>query len=123
MRDTLVQIPGYRENKLNSAYEKGDVDLLYKTIALNFNIRLDGCILVNFENFEKIIDFMGGLEITLTSSEARYLRNTNYISNPKYRTVVEGTQLMNGNQVLGYSRIRKEKPLQVIIILWKNRPT
>lgn len=107
MRDTLVQIPGYKENKLNSAYEKGGVDLLYETIALNFNIRLDGCVLVNFENFEEIIDYMGGIEITLTSSEARYLNNTNYISNPKYRNVVAGTQLMNGNQVLGYSRIRK----------------
>ena len=107
MRDTLVQIPGFRENKLNSAYEKGDVDLLYETISLNFNIHLDGCVLVNFENFEQIIDYMGGLELTLTNSEARYLRNTNYISNPKYRTVVEGTQLMNGNQVLGYARIRK----------------
>lgn len=107
MRDTLVQIPGYKENRLNSAYEKGDVNLLYETIAMNFNIHLDGSVLVNFENFEKIIDYMGGLELTLTSAEARYLRNTNYISNPKYRTVVEGTQLMNGNQVLGYSRIRK----------------
>lgn len=106
MRDMLVQIPGYKDNKLNSAYQKGDVDLLYETIALNFNIRLDGCVLVNFENFEKIIDYLGGLEITLTASEAKYLRNTNYISNPKYRNVVEGTQLMNGNQVLGYSRIR-----------------
>lgn len=107
MRDTLVQIPGYKDNKLNSAYEKGGIDLLYETIALNFNIRLDGCALVNFENFEKIIDYLGGLEITLTASEAKYLRNTNYISNPKYRNVVEGTQLMNGNQVLGYARIRK----------------
>jgi LCP family protein required for cell wall assembly len=107
MRDTLVQIPGYKENKLNSAYEKGDVDLLYETISLNFNIHLDGCVLVNFENFEQIIDYMGGLDLTLTSSEAKYLRNTNYISNPSYRTVVEGKQLMNGNQVLGYSRIRK----------------
>jgi LCP family protein required for cell wall assembly len=107
MRDTLVQIPGYKENRLNSSYEKGDVDLLYETIALNFNLHLDGCVLVNFENFEKIIDYLGGIELTLTSSEARYLRNTNYISNPNYRTVVEGTQLMNGNQVLGYSRIRK----------------
>lgn len=107
MRDTLVQIPGYKENKLNTAYEKGDVKLLYETIALNFNVHLDGCVLVNFENFEKIIDYMGGLELTLTKSEAKYLRNTNYISNPAYRTVVEGTQQMNGNQVLGYSRIRK----------------
>ena len=107
MRDMLVQIPGYKDNKLNSAYEKGDVDLLYETIALNFNIRLDGCVLVNFESFEQIIDYLGGLELTLTASEARYLRNTNYISNPQYRNVVEGTQLMNGNQVLGYARIRK----------------
>lgn len=107
MRDTLVQIPGYKDNKLNSAYEKGGLDLLYETIALNFDIRLDGCVMVNFENFEEIIDYMGGIEVTLTSSEARYLNRTNYISNPKYRNVVAGTQLMNGNQVLGYSRIRK----------------
>lgn len=107
MRDTLVQIPGYQDNKLNSAYEKGGVDLLYETISRNYNIKLDGCALVNFENFEKIIDYMGGLELTLTSGEAKYLRNTNYISKPQYRTVVEGTQLMNGNQVLGYARIRK----------------
>lgn len=107
MRDMLVQIPGYRENKLNSAYQKGDVQLLYETIALNFNLHIDGSILVNFENFEKIIDYLGGLEITLTAAEAKYLRNTNYISNPKYRTVVEGKQLMNGNQVLGYARIRE----------------
>lgn len=107
MRDTLVQIPGYKDNKLNSAYEKGGMDLLYETIALNFDIRLDGCVMVNFENFEEIIDYMGGIEVTLTSSEARYLNRKNYISNPKYRNVVAGTQLMNGNQVLGYSRIRK----------------
>ena len=107
MRDLLVQIPGYKDNKLNSAYEKGGIDLLYETIAKNFDIRLNGSVLVNFENFEKIIDYLGGLEITLTASEAKYLRNTNYISNPKYRNVVEGKQLMNGNQVLGYARIRK----------------
>ncbi|MDF2542158.1 MAG: hypothetical protein K0S47_1876 [Herbinix sp.] len=107
MRDTLVQIPGYQDNKLNSAYEKGGVELLYKTIAKNFDIKLDGCVMVNFEKFEKIIDKLGGLDITLTANEAKYLNTTNYISNPENRHVVEGTQHMNGNQVLGYSRIRK----------------
>ena len=107
MRDTLVQIPGYLDNKLNTAYEKGGINLLYQTIALNFDIKIDGCAMVSFENFEKIVDQLGGLEITLTASEAKYLNHTNYISKPQYRTVVEGTQLMNGNQVLGYTRIRK----------------
>lgn len=107
MRDTLVRIPGYQENKLNTAYEKGGLDLLYETIAVNYDIRLDGCVMVNFESFEKIIDQLGGVEITLTASEAKYLNRTNYISKPQYRTVVEGKQVLNGNQALGYSRIRK----------------
>jgi len=107
MRDTLVKIPGYKENKLNVVYELGGIDLLYKVMAQNFDMHLDGSVLVNFKNFERIIDELGGLEITLTAAEAKYLRTTNYISNPQYRNVVEGKQLMNGNQVLGYSRIRK----------------
>lgn len=106
MRDTLVQIPGYQDNKLNSAYEKGGIDLLYQTIELNFDIRLDGCVMVNFENFEKVIDRLDGLDITLTRGEAKYLNSTNYISKPQYRNVTEGLQRLNGNQVLGYSRIR-----------------
>lgn len=107
MRDTFVQIPGFKDNKLNVAYEEGGIDLLYETIALNFDLHIDGCVMVNFENFEKIIDKLGGINIPLTSGEARYLNSTNYISDPANRNVVEGTQLMNGNQVLGYARIRK----------------
>lgn len=111
MRDMLVQIPGYKENKLNTAFEKGGLDLMYETIALNFDLRLDGCVMVNFENFEKIIDYLGGLDITLTAGEANYLNTTNYISNPAYRNVVEGTQHLNGNQVLGYARVRKRSTI------------
>jgi polyisoprenyl-teichoic acid--peptidoglycan teichoic acid transferase len=107
MRDMYVQIPGYKDNKLNSAYERGGIDLLYETIALNFGIHLDGCVKVGFENFEKIIDKLGGLELTLTAGEAKYLNTTNYVSNPANRHLVAGKQHMNGNQVLGYARVRK----------------
>ena len=106
MRDSYVQIPGYNDNKLNSAYAKGGLDLLYETIALNFDIKLDGCVKVNFKNFEKIIDRIGGIDVTLKKVEADYLNTTNYISNKKYRTVKEGLNHFNGNQALGYARIR-----------------
>jgi LCP family protein required for cell wall assembly len=106
MRDMYVQIPGYRDNKLNSAYGKGGVDLLYETIAKNFDIRLDGCAKVNFKNFQKIIDALGGLELTLKENEAKYLNTTNYISIKKYRNVRAGKHLLNGNQVMGYVRVR-----------------
>ena len=106
MRDMYVQIPGYSDNKLNAAYAYGGASLLIDTIELNLRVKIDGYVKVGFDSFEWIIDRLGGVEITLTSEEAEYLRRTNYISNPAYRNVVAGTQLMNGNQALGYCRVR-----------------
>lgn len=106
MRDMLVQIPGYKDNKLNSAYEVGGIPLLYKTIELNFDIHLDGYILVGFDAFEEIINKLGGVSITLTEEEAKYLNTTNYISKSEYRNVIPGPNNLNGNQALGYCRIR-----------------
>lgn len=109
MRDIYVQIPGYRNNKLNASYSLGGGPLLCETLALNFNVEIDGYVRVNFNSFESIIDKVGGVEIDLTEAEAKYLNTTNYISNPSYRNVVPGTQTLNGNQALGYSRIRYRK--------------
>lgn len=107
MRDTYVQIPGYKDNRINSAYRTGDIPLLEKTIETNFNIDLDGYILVDFDSFEKVIDELGGVEITLTKEEAAYLNRTNYISDKSNRHVKEGKQILNGNQAVGYCRVRK----------------
>jgi len=106
MRDLLVQIPGFKDNKLNAAYEIGGVPLLYDTIELNLDIKLDGYALVGFSKFEAIINKLGGVNIALTEYEAEYLRTTNYIADPTNRDVVAGTNLLNGGQALGYCRIR-----------------
>lgn len=107
LRDTLVQIPGYADGKLNSVYAKGGVSLLYETIEQNYGILPDAYALVGFQNFEKLIDRLGGVEITLGNEEAEYLNTTKYISNPEDRNVVAGKQTLNGAQTLGYCRIRK----------------
>lgn len=107
MRDLYVTIPGYSNHRINSVYSKGGIELLYETINLNLGVQLDGYAKVGFDAFEKIVDIVGGVEITLTEKEANYLNKENYISDPKNRNVVVGTQLANGNQALGYCRIRK----------------
>lgn len=107
MRDMLVEIPGYSSSKLNSAYSKGGIELLYQTIATNFNIQLDGYVEVSFDAFTKVVDEVGGVEVELTESEANYLNSTNYIKPKKYRTVKVGKNKLNGAQALGYCRIRK----------------
>ena len=107
MRDLVVDIPDNGYNKLNSANSFGGVELLYKTIAKNFEIELDGYVEIGFAAFEKIVNAVGGVEVELTESEANYLNTTNYISKKKNRNVKVGVQTLNGNQALGYCRIRK----------------
>ena len=109
MRDMYVEIPGYGGNKLNAAYSFGGITLLYKTIAQNFGIKMDGYVEVNFDAFVNVIDELGGIEVNLTESEAVNLRQTNYIKRRKYRSVKKGKQIFNGQQALGYCRIRHGK--------------
>lgn len=109
MRDMYVDIPGYGGNKLNAAYSFGGIKLLYKTLAQNFGIKMDGYVEVNFDAFVNVIDEIGGVEVNLTKSEADNLRTTNYIKRKKYRNVKEGKQIFNGYQALGYCRIRHGK--------------
>lgn len=106
MRDMYVEIPGYGGKKLNAAYSLGGIKLLYKTLVENFNIKMDGYVVVNFDAFINVIDELGGVEVNLTESEAVNLRQTNYIKRRKYRSVKKGKQIFNGQQALGYCRIR-----------------
>lgn len=111
LRDLYVEIPGYNGNKLNSAFEKGGAQLLVDVIELNFSIYIDAYAYVDFESFEKVVDLLGGVEIELGETEAAYLRKTNYISKKEYRDVQAGLQTLNGNQALGYCRVRKVETL------------
>lgn len=106
MRDSYVSIPGKENNRINAAYAKGGVALLYDTLEANFGIVPDHYILVNFEDFRTVVDSIGGIDIKLSKKEADYLNKTNYISQEANRNVVEGLNHMNGDQALGYSRIR-----------------
>ena len=106
MRDMYVQIPGYSDNKLNAAYHNGGMPLLQDTIEKNFDLELDGYILVDFNAFETIIDKLGGVQIRLSQSEASYLNRTNYITNLWNRNLYGGTVTLNGDQALGYARVR-----------------
>lgn len=108
MRDQLVQIPGYGEDRLNACFRYGDVTLLHQTIAQNFGVKVDGYVELDFNAVKEVVNRVGGIQIELTESEANYLNTTNYIKPAKYRNVKVGMNKLNGAQALGYSRIRKK---------------
>lgn len=99
MRDMYVAIPGYQNDKMNASYFLGGMKLLDQCMQDNFGIHVDGNIEVDFEGFADIVDLMGGLEISLTEGEARFLRMFQFDVNP-------GMNRLNGEAVVLYTRIR-----------------
>ncbi|MCQ2506432.1 MAG: LCP family protein [Lachnospiraceae bacterium] len=109
LRDTWVEIENREDNRLNAAFTFGGISLLQNTVEDNFRVGIDAYAKVDFEGFQSLIDMLGGVEVTLTEEEAEYLNTTNYISDKMQRNVVPGTQVLTGNQALGYCRVRKVK--------------
>lgn len=100
MRDMYVQIPGFSDNKINAAYALGGMELLDDTIEKNFLVHIDGNIEVDFEEFTKIIDKIGGVDIEINKEEAEYLNK--YMKS----NFTAGTCSLTGDIALEYSRIR-----------------
>ena len=109
MRDMYVQIPGYQDNRINASYAFGGMTLLDACIEKNFGITVDGNVEVDYSGFSSIIDTIGGIEIELTASEARYLNqrgNWDFENNAGAWNLTAGVNKLNGSQAFAYSRIR-----------------
>ncbi len=109
MRDMYVQIPGYRDNRINASYAIGGMELLDACIEKNFGVQIDGNVEVDFSGFQQVIDKIGGVDVELTSAEANYLNergNWDIENNAGTWNLKAGTNHLNGSQALAYSRIR-----------------
>ena len=107
-RDTLVDIPGHGEAKLNSAYLLGGPELLLKTVKETYNISIDKYIIINFWGFEAIVDYIGGIEVDVKDYQLEELNKYIGESTGGNDCPVEeaGVQTLNGKQALSYARIR-----------------
>ena len=110
MRDLYVDIPGYGEHKLNSAYSWGGASLSIQTIESNFGINVDRYAIVDFNSFKSIIDVLGGVDIKLTQEEIDYINwqmYRNHQTDTQTDLVAEaGVVHLNGTQALWYARNR-----------------
>lgn len=101
LRDIYLRIPGHGSNRLNAAYSWGGAELLKETLEQNFGVQTDVTLEIDFDGFESMIDYMGGVDIELTDQEADYLNSGHGWQ------LAEGPNHLDGAQALAYSRIRK----------------
>lgn len=75
-RDLYVYVPGFGMQKINTAYfygetrgvEGGGIGLLKETVRYNLGLEIDYYARVNFAGFAKIIDTVGGINISVDCS-------------------------------------------------------
>ena len=101
LRDLYVDIPDwngrtYQDNRLNACYAFGGMGMLDLALEKNFGIQVDHNLEVDFSGFSEIINIFGGVTINLTKAEANYMG----------QGLKEGTNFLNPEQALQYSRIR-----------------
>lgn len=115
LRDMYVEIPGYKNNRLNAAYAYGGAELLMETLELNFDIEVNRYMLVNFQAFAGLVDAVGGVDIEVTSEEVKYINDYlveynilqgNPVGTDYMDTSISGMTHLNGPQALAYCRNR-----------------
>lgn len=103
LRDSWVEIPSKgKKAKLNSACSSGGPQLVADTIEYNFGVDIDHYVMVDFNMFTQIVDSLGGVDVEVTSKEAKFINKTTR------HTVECGESVhLNGAEALVYCRIRK----------------
>lgn len=103
-RDLYVSIPGIGYNRINTAFIYGGFDLLADTFEVNFGIRPDHYVMVDFNGFKTVIDDLGGIDVqaaqNLSDSCATWIKANGWCS------VGPGLVHMDGEVALWYARSR-----------------
>ncbi len=96
-RDSQVPIPGHGTNKINSAFFSGGPELTIQTIEELAGIDIHYYAITTFAGFTRIIDSLGGIQITLDRSIRDRWSGADFAA---------GAQKLTGEQALAFCRAR-----------------
>ena len=96
-RDSIVDIPGYGENKINAAYAFGGPPLLVETIESETGIRIDKYVEIGMGGVAGLVDAVGGIEVC---------PKRNMVDKLAGLRIKKGCQEVDGATALAYARSR-----------------
>ncbi len=96
-RDTLIEIPGYGEDKINAAYAYGGEELMIKTVSEFLDADINHYVTIDFNGFVQLIDVLEGVNIVVDRP----------LEDPKSgANFSPGEHHLTGEQALAYTRSR-----------------
>jgi LCP family protein required for cell wall assembly len=106
-RDTVTNIPGYGQSKINAAYAYGGPALTIKTVEALTGIKINHLVIVNLAAFPQFIDAIGGIDVTtgrVCSVISGGVKNGGWTLNLR-----PGAHHLNGTQALVLARTRENR--------------
>lgn len=108
IRDALVERPDGVIGRINYIAKNYGPEALCKVISQHVGVKIEKYLLFDFSQIASIVDFLGGVDIEITSTESNYLQR---YAIPKDSTTPRlrgaGTYHFNGHSAVIYMRIRK----------------
>jgi LCP family protein required for cell wall assembly len=104
-RDTVIDIPGHGEQKINAAYAFGGAALSITTIKSYLDVPINHLVEVNFEDFPQLIDAMGGVDYTGGCIVSRV--DGGFANGGFTLRLPRGTHHIDGKQALALARTRE----------------
>jgi LCP family protein required for cell wall assembly len=104
-RDTIVEIPGHGQQKINAAYAFGGTALAIRTVQQYLGIPINHVVEIDFTNFPKLVDALGGVDVStgrVCSKINGGRRNGGVTLN-----LQAGENHLDGRQALALARTRK----------------
>ena len=102
-RDTLVEVPGYGWQKINSAYYLGGQDLAMETTRKFLGVPVDHFIVLNIKGLIRLVDLMGGIRVYV-DKDMYYVDDWGGLK----IDLKQGWQTLNGEQAHGFIRFRHD---------------
>lgn len=106
-RDTLIELPDSgNPDKINATYAYDGISYTIETVEEYLNIPIHYYAQINFQGLVDLIDAVGGIEVNspleFTVQDSEEDLDAIHIE--------EGYQHLNGEEALGYARMRKQDP-------------
>lgn len=101
-RDLYVYIPGWTNQRLNTAFPLGGFKTLRKTLDHNFGFKPDYYVLVYLWSFKRIVNDLGGITIHVPST----LCDNKWVDGSRH-CIGAGRQHIYGQEALWYVRSRQ----------------
>jgi LCP family protein required for cell wall assembly len=115
-RDLRVDIPGYGFQKINAAMQFGGPRLAVRTldVLLGKSLPVNHVVIVDFNQFEKLIDAVGGITVNVPENILSNRFDCPYASQQRCLKwqgwrFHKGPTHMNGHQALIFSRVRENQ--------------